>query len=149
MNTKRLILACVVVFVFVFGFEWVFHGVLLQETYAQTASLWRPESEMQQHFAWLVLGQLLLSVMFCVIYAVRHGANGGVGQGIGYGVLVALLLTSPTLISYAVQPLPISLIGSWVVGRIIQLVIAGAILGAVYRPTPQASAPTPASPAAA
>jgi hypothetical protein len=71
MRTTRLILACVAVFVFVFGFEWVFHGMIMKESYVNTASLWRPEAEMTARFGWLLGGQLLLSVMFCVIYALR------------------------------------------------------------------------------
>jgi hypothetical protein len=38
-------------------------------------------------------------------------------------------------VSYAVQPLPLGMIGSWFVGGVIEMIIAGAILGAIYRPT--------------
>ena len=142
MNAKRLTLAAIAVFAFVFVFDWVLHGMILKNTYIQTASLWRSESEMGQHFGWLVLGQLLLSMMFCLIYALRPGLHDGVGPGIGYGLMVGLLLTGPTLISYAVQPLPLNLIGSWILGGIIQLMIAGALLGAIYRPKPATALPS-------
>ena len=33
------------VFLFIFFYEWIFHGVVLKETYLQTANLWRPESD--------------------------------------------------------------------------------------------------------
>ena len=148
MNTKRLVIACVVVFLFVFGYNWVLHGKVLNNAYMESAQLWRDEAGMRQHFGWLLLGQLLLSVMFCVIYALRRGSEGGLAQGAGYGFLVALLLSSGTFISYAVEPLPGKIALGWFIGDSIQLVIAGAILGAIYRPrsttTVSSAQPAPA-----
>jgi hypothetical protein len=134
MNAKRLILACLAVFIFIFGYEWVFHGRILKGTYLQTGWLWRSESEMMERFGWLAGGQLLLSVIFCLIYALSERSRVGVAQGIGYGLLMGLLLTAPTLITYTVQPMPLNLIGAWIAGGIIKLTVAGAILGAIYRP---------------
>ena len=68
MNTKRFVLANIAVFVFIFIYEWLFHDVCLGDIDRNTASLWRPEAEMQAHFIWLVLGQLVISVMFCFIF---------------------------------------------------------------------------------
>src|SRR5437667_319671 len=147
MNMKRLIIACVVVFLFVFGYNWVLHGKVLSNAYMESAQLWRDEAGMKQHFGWLLLGQLLMSVMFCVIYALRRGTAAGPGQGAGYGFLVALLLSSGTFISYAVEPLPGKIAATWFIGDLIQLVIAGAILGAIYRPPTaevRAAQPAPA-----
>ena len=41
MNVKRFVPACLVVFVFIVGFDWVFHGHLLQDAYMKTANMWR------------------------------------------------------------------------------------------------------------
>ena len=140
MNTKRVIVACLVVFVFIFGYEFVFHGIIMKDTYVRTANLWRPEAEMRSYMPWLLLGQFVLAVMFCVIYALGQTNRVGVAHGVGYGLLVGLLLSSPSLIMYAVQPLPLSLIGAWIVAGLIEMMIAGAILGAIYRPV--AAVPT-------
>src|SRR5947208_901695 len=141
MNTKRLLVAFLAVFVVVFFYDWGFHGYILRDAYIQSASLWRPETEMMRYFGWLVLGQFLLSVMFCLIYANRYTEPGGVGPGIGYGLMAALLLSAPTLITYAVQPMPLNIIGAWFIGETIKLMIAGAILGAIYRPKPSLISP--------
>jgi hypothetical protein len=132
MNVKRFVLACLAVFVFVFLFSWVFHGVLLKNTYAQTASMWRTESEMSQHFGWLVFGQLIQAIAFCLIYTRSESHKRSVAFGAGYGIAVGILKGGGSLIIHAVQPLPMSLIGAWIVGDIIQVAIAGAILGAIY-----------------
>ena len=72
MSTKRLLLTALAVFVFIFAYEWVFHGILLKDTYGMTPSLWRPQTEMMQHFHWLVLGQAVIALMFTVLFAVAR-----------------------------------------------------------------------------
>jgi len=134
MNMKRLVLACVVVFLFVFVCDYILHGVILKNAYIQTAQLWRTEAEMKQMFGWLLLGQLVAAVMMCVIYAFRRTKESCAGQGSAYGLFVGLLFCSPTLITYAVQPIPAGIIGTWIVGDLVKFVLAGAILGAVYQP---------------
>ena len=69
MKPTRLILAVVAVFVGVWLTDFLIHGVWLQSTYKETASLWRPEAEMQSHMGWLFLGQFVLSVVFVVIWS--------------------------------------------------------------------------------
>jgi hypothetical protein len=71
MNTKRFIIASGFVFLFVFVYEWIFHGVILKEIYQQTANLWRPESDMEFYFIWLTLGQFLLSILFSLFFFKR------------------------------------------------------------------------------
>ncbi len=67
MNMKRLILACVAVFVFVFLCDWGLHGYLLRDAYKETAQLWRSEADMGHHFGLIIPGPVVMSVMFCVI----------------------------------------------------------------------------------
>src|SRR6185503_3742087 len=132
MNVKRFVLACVAVFVFVMLFSWVFHGVLLKDTYAQTANMWRPEAEMGKYSVFLILGQFIQVVAFCLIYTRSESHKRSVAFGAGYGIAVGVLKGGGSLIMHAVQPLPMSVIGAWIVGDIIQVAIAGAILGAIY-----------------
>ena len=132
MNVKRFVLACLAVFVFVMLFGWVFHDVLLKDTYAQTANMWRTKAEMGQYFVWLVLGQFVQVVAFCVIYTRSESHKRSVAFGAGYGIAVGVLKAGGSLVIHAVQPLPMSLIGAWIVGDIVQIAIAGAILGAIY-----------------
>src|SRR5436309_3344136 len=69
MNVKRLVLSCIAVFIFIFGFSWIFHGMLLKPIYVSTASLWRTDVEMEHYFGWLMLGQFVMAIGFCAIYA--------------------------------------------------------------------------------
>ena len=120
------------VFIFIFFYEWIFHGVVLKETYLQTANLWRPESDMGSYFIWLTLGQILFSIIFSLFF-LRGYENAGLAEGIKYGAMMGVFFCAPNLIFYAVQPLPGILVAQWCVGGLIEITLAGAILASVYR----------------
>lgn len=142
MNVKRFVLACLAVFIFIFFYEWGFHGVLLQNAYAQTQNMWRPKDDFMAHMGSLVLGQFIIAFAFCLIYTRAETVKQGVGFAIGYGLVVGIMRCGDNLITFAVQPLPFSLIGAWIVGSIVEGIIAGALLGAIYRVGPE---PAPAT----
>lgn len=133
MNMKRFVIACGAVFIFIFVYEWLFHGVLLRELYAQMPTLWRAQAEMRGYFHWLVIGQLWLAVLFCLIF-VKGYENKGLAEGVRYGLLIGLLFIGPDMIFYAVQPLPAKLIVDWSIGGLLEMIIGGAIVAAIYRP---------------
>jgi hypothetical protein len=133
MNTKRLLLAFLASFVFIFFFEWMLHGVLLKDIYAQSQSLWRPPEEMMSKFHWLIMGQGILALMFTIIYAQGFSGSGVIG-GVQLGIFLAILFVGMDLVTFAVQPLPGKLIAAWMIGGVIECALAGAIIGAIYRP---------------
>jgi hypothetical protein len=57
MNTKRLLISIISCFVFVFVYEFVFHGILLKSMYQATIEAWRPESEMMQYMPFAAFSQ--------------------------------------------------------------------------------------------
>jgi hypothetical protein len=50
------------------------------------------------------------------------------------GILVALVYAGPHLVTFAVQPITIKILCGWIVGTSIQFAVAGAIIGAIYKP---------------
>src|SRR2546426_8412835 len=100
MNIKRLLWAFLAVFVFIFAFEWVFHGILLKDAYAQTMSLWRPETEMMGYFHWLVLGQAVIALAFVLLFA-RGFTGRGVAGGARVGAMVAVFCVGGGLVTSA------------------------------------------------
>ncbi|GAV20995.1 hypothetical protein MMIC_P1974 [Mariprofundus micogutta] len=131
-NAGRLLLAMLAVAVFVFVFEWLFHGIYLADTYQATASLWRSQAEMEAHMGWMMGGQLLMAAVFSYLYSFVRTC-GGIGGGACYGLIVGLLMVSPQLITYAVQPVPGSLVATWMIGGLIELILAGMLVAAIYR----------------
>lgn len=132
MNFKRLLLAIVTVFAVLFASDWLIHGVLLKNAYQATAALWRPEAQMAQFCLWMFGGQLLLSAGFCVIYTFGHQAR-GMMEGVRFGALVALVLWSRDFVMYAVQPIPLYLIFYWMIGILVQLILAGIVVSLIYK----------------
>lgn len=133
MKIKRIVPAVLAVFVFIFLFEWVFHGVWLKEMYEATPQLWRPQSVMPQYFPFLTLGQILFSIFLGVLFAFRYKGEGA-KEGITFGMLVGLLVAPVNLISYAIQPLAFTLILFWIVGGLVEMTVAGLLLGLICKP---------------
>ena len=133
MNVKRLTLSSFAVYIFIFAFDWIFHGVFLQDTYAQTPTLWRAKAEMAAYLPFLFAGQLLFSFVFSYIF-VQGYENKGIPEGFRYGLWIALILNAVTLTHYAVTPYPVGLVVSWVVGNFLEMGLAGAVLAALYKP---------------
>ena len=137
MNWKQFFIAFVVMFVFLFGFGFVWYGKLMHSAHMEVPALWRTEADFSNYFMWLVLGHVVMAFFFTMLYA-RHGA-GSVGSGVCLGFLVALVYCGNNLITYAVQPLTTKILGGWILGDILMFTIAGALLGAIYKPSASAA----------
>jgi hypothetical protein len=131
---KRFLFAFLAAFVFIFFWGWFYNGVLLKDVYMQTSSLWRPQSETMSLFHWIILGQAILVLAFVMIYASGF-AGGGVAAGIRLGIMLEILAIGARMMMYAVQPLPGKLILYWSVGGLIEMIVTGAIVGAIYKPS--------------
>ena len=130
---KRFILAFVAAYIFIFFWGWLLNGVLLKDIYVQTPNLWRSQSEMMSLFHWIIIGQALLVFAFVAIYASGF-AGGGVIAGVRLGVLLEIAAIGMRLGFYAVQPIPGKLILYGSIGGLVEMVIVGAMVGAIYKP---------------
>ena len=131
---RRFSLAFLAAFVFIFLWGWLYNGVLLKDVYAQT----RPQNETISLFHWIIIGQAILVLAFVMIYASGF-AGGGVAAGIRLGIMLEILAIGARMMMYAVQPLPAKLIVYWSVGGLIEMIVTGAIVGAIYKPTTSAA----------
>lgn len=129
---KRFIAATAAVFAFIFGYDFLYHGMYLASSYEATASLWRPEASMADYMTYLTLGQLVIA--FAVVWLVFRSERGGWMAGAVTGAAIATIGAGTNLILFAVLPLPADLVCSWIISGFIQTAIAGAIAGHIYRP---------------
>jgi hypothetical protein len=132
---KRFVVAFIVAYIFMFFWGWLLNGVLLKDIYAQTPNLWRSQSEMMSLFHWIIIGQALVIFAFVTIYASGF-AGGGVIAGIRLGILLEIAAIGMRLAIYAVQPFPGKLIVYGSISGLIEMIIVGAIVGAIYKPAP-------------
>ena len=135
---KRFILAFVAAYVFLFFWGWLLNGVVLKDVYAETPNLWRSPSEMMSLFHWIIIGQALVVFAFVMIYASGF-AGGGVIAGIRLGLLLEIAAIGMRMGVYAVQPFPGKLLIYASIGGLVEMIITGAIVGAIYKPAPARS----------
>ncbi len=132
MNYKRFLIATVVLFAFIFLFEWFVHGFLLSDMYKQTSKVWRSIDEMEANFPLLMLFQLCfaawLSFVFTRLYP-EGGLLNGLRYGLYFGVFAGLLSGS----WYLHLPISAALGWDWFTTSIVEGLGSGLLLGAIYQ----------------
>ena len=133
MNWKKFFFAFVAAFVFLFAFGFLWYATLMHGAHREVTTLLRPEAELGSYFGWLALGQFVMAFFFTLL-CTRYVLSGRAGAGALLGLLVGLVYAGPHLISFAVQPLTFKILCGWIAGAVIQFTVAGAIVGAIYKP---------------
>jgi hypothetical protein len=129
MNWKKFFIAFIAAFVFMFVFGYIWYGNLMHNIHQEVPALWRTEPT----FPWLIFGHVVMAFFLTCIYA-RFVSAGGPGAGAKLGIKIALVFIGNDLILYAVQPLTTKILCGWIFGDLIMFAIAGAIIGAIYKP---------------
>ena len=133
MDWKKFFFAFVAAFVVLFVFGFVWYATLMHEAHREVPTLLRPESDLKNYFGWLALGHFVMAFFFTLL-CVRYVPSGPAGAGALIGLLVGLVYAGPHLISFAAQPLTFKILCGWIAGAVIQFTVAGAIIGAIYKP---------------
>jgi hypothetical protein len=146
---SKCLLSVVAVFVFIFAYDWLVHGVLLKDAYVQTASLWRPIEEMQSLWplCFVFHGALaiLYSALFCM--AARKDSSScdanvpaapteekkccPIKKGVCFGTILGLLLGVMNGAAYMHIPIPVSLAVSWFFAGLGQGIGVGILLSLI------------------
>ncbi len=137
MDKKNLVICGLAVFVVRQVLDYLIHGVILAGAYEATFDLWRPDAEMASLMPAMFAGGLFWSFVFAYIFSwARRGP--GLMEGVRFGCIIGLFVTVPILGNYVVMPIPGSLALSWFAFGMIQVVICGAVLSLVFRPSTKA-----------
>lgn len=128
---NRMLLAIVAVFIAWSALDFIIHGVLLMPIYEATAGLWRPMDEMNMPLMYAVT--LVFTVCFVLIYVLLVERR-SLSSGILYGTLFGLATgVSMGFGSYTYMPIPLTLAVGWFFGVLVELIVAGAITGALLK----------------
>jgi hypothetical protein len=133
MNWSKFFIAFIAAFVWLFVFGFIWYGNLMRGVHQEVPALFRAEAEFGSHFPWLILGHIVMA-FFLTLLCTRFVPAGGGGACALLGLLVALVHSGGILITFAVQPITSKILCGWTVGAVIQFAIAGAIIGAIYKP---------------
>lgn len=127
---KRILMATVAIFIAWSVMDFVIHGILLKPTYDATASMWRPMEEMNMPLMYLVI--LIFTACFVLIYQMIERKS--LATGIRYGLLFGIASgVSMGLGSYSYMPIPMSLAWGWLGGMLVELLVAGVIVGLLVK----------------
>ncbi|WP_126456010.1 hypothetical protein [Sulfuriflexus mobilis] len=133
---KRTLFSVFVIFIVWSILDFVIHGVFLQSTYEATAHLWRPMEEMNMPLMYFVT--LAYTACFVVIYGV-FVTEKSLSTGIKFGGLFGLAAGIMGFGSYSYMPIPLSLAWSWFAGILVELIVAGALVGTIMKPEGKSS----------
>ena len=133
MNIPRLLLAIVVGFLVIFVTDFLIHSVWLMKDYEATKAIWRPESEMGSHIAWMFLAQFLCAATFTIIWAMGFGGR-PISTAIVFAILMGMFQQIWVLVNYVVLPIPGDLAVKWYFSGLGQAILLGIAVSLVYRP---------------
>ncbi len=132
MNIKRFAIAAVVFFVFIFVYETVVHGILLAPIYNQTPTIWRNYLQMQAYVPFNIVIMILLSLWLTFIFT-QLFSQGGWKNGLRFGFYIGFLSGIQAAGAYYYLPISATLAGSWFLAQVIESLMGGLLIGAIYR----------------
>ncbi|MEZ4749119.1 MAG: hypothetical protein R3B54_00420 [Bdellovibrionota bacterium] len=131
-NIPRFVIAVFVMFIFIFATDFVLHGIILKPDYAATASIWRPEAEMEKYFLFMLLGQMIIAKYFTFLF-IKGYEGTGMMEGVRFGLLMGILFIGTYLIQFAVSPITVKILVAWCLGSLVQGILGGMLLTVVYK----------------
>ena len=135
MNVSRAVVTGIVLSILFVFLEYLVHGMILRDIYVQTASLWRPESEMANLMYFMIAGEAIFAFFFAIIFAAGYNVNKPAnGQGFRFGLLMACLIAPYyALCWYTILPIPSILAVYWFIANVIMMIVLGIVAGLLYK----------------
>jgi len=135
MNNTRWVEASVMVAVVVTILESIFHGVLLKGIYEATAQVWRPYADMQRLTPYGWLSTLFTSFILVYIYHKGYeGKGNSLAEGLRFGIIMGFFTATPMAVwSYITIPMPINLSVYWFLIGMLDMLVAGTVVGLIYK----------------
>ncbi len=124
-----MILAGFSAFIFIFVFDFLVHGFLLQSIYEATQNVWRPQEE--SNMMVMILSQFLLGMAIAFFYPII-GPDKDCKKTIPFGFGLGLVMAMPQISTYCYLPIPFSLSLIWVVATFIQVFASVFIVGKIF-----------------
>jgi hypothetical protein len=128
----RFIPAMLAAFIFIAVYEYIIHGLLLTDIYAQTPQLWRSVEDMQDKLVASLLFQGLTAYVIGLIFT-RYFENKGAAEGLRFGMLIGLLIGVGTAASYSWMPVSSTLAVIWFFTGLGKGIGIGLLFGLIYR----------------
>ena len=136
MNTKKIILSSVVIWIVSVVFGFLTCGWLFNWVYQLPPNIWKTPEVMTVNLIWMNLIGLLTAIIFASVFALLYkGIPGqGIKKGINYGFIIWLvsalsgMITMPFYMTIAT-----TVVVYWIILALALNIINGAIIGAIYK----------------
>lgn len=132
MSIKRFFIAFIALFLFIFGYETLIHGVLLKSLYFETPTIWRNYDQMMSYapFNTIIMGVIALWITFIFTQLFKEGGSkNGLRFGFYFGVLSGIQAAG----AYYYLPISAMLAFCWFCAYVIESLIGGYLIGLIYR----------------
>ena len=130
---KKLVWSWLAIFLTIFAYEWVFHGMYMMADYAATAEMWRDETAMQELFHVALIRQAIVAFIIAALYgwatSTQHGCC--TKFDIKFGLMIGLLFGITSFSVYAYMPIPYEMALKWLIGETLMGLIIGVVLSFV------------------
>ncbi|MGQ9802196.1 MAG: hypothetical protein ACUVRL_11120 [Candidatus Saccharicenans sp.] len=137
MNWKRFVIASVVVFVSIQVMEFVVNNIIMMGQYESLQNLWRPDMASKMWIMYLI--GVMVAFLFTYIF-IKGREGKGLAEGVRYGIIIWLFVAVPmSLWTWVMLPVPFKMSLWWMVSSLIEYIIAGLLVAAIYKP----AVPTP------
>jgi len=132
MNCKRFFAASIVIFVVLEAMEYVINNYLMMASYEALKAIWRPDIT-DKMWIWHPL-MLLTSLLFTYIF-IKGREDKGLMEGVRFGIIIWLFTSVPFSLSlYVLIPIPFTLVVKWVAIGLVEMLVAGILAAAIYKP---------------
>ena len=137
MNLKKWLVASLVAFIVFSVMEWILHGSILASAYQANAKYFLPQATISERMWAIYLGYLIYAGMFTLIYSKGYEAKPGLGEGLRFGLYIGFFTAIPRfIIDFAVSPIPAAIAVPWLIAGIVESIILGLVVGALYKKVP-------------
>lgn len=129
-DIKKALILKPLLFVWIFAFDFLYHGMLLMGKYEETSWLWRDAEQMQspEFFLWSLVVQGA-QAGFLALFFLKHSER-NFGGLVKYGTMLGLFMGMMMFGSYSyMKDLPLDLASLWFAGGAIKGLGAGVIAG--------------------
>ena len=138
MNVKRLLLAALAVFVSVQVLDFVLNMLFMKSANESLKALWRPDMGSK---LWLMyVFSALVALLFAYIF-VKGREGKGLAEGVRFGLIMWMFISVPMNVAWWVMlPIPHSVLVGWVLFGLAEMLVAGILVAALYKPAAPAKA---------
>jgi hypothetical protein len=138
-TSRKVIVAILLVFMLWAIIDLIIHGLILSTHYSLAGSVFRPEHESMMVLVYVA--RLAEATALVLLFALFVG-RGGIAFGAGFGGLLGFGMGMTVGYGgYALMPIPYALALGWFLTLLGEYVVAGVILGAMFKGAPAALQP--------